>query len=505
MDEKQYFLNVNFPFKGFKDHEAKIPQWQKATKDILDKINSQNMGLVAETGSGKTIVAFYCIEALKKRTLFLTPTKILSRQHHDFYQQVTGKNDSQVIVGDNPVKKRNWKDTEKNLVFATPHVFLADSKKSLVDFSDFDLVIIDECHKASKKYPYVEIAQRFAFSNKQIITMSASPGKNQEAIAKISKNLNIKDWQQAEINTPEKSNAPIFIPLNKDIMQINALMSKLKQDNILEIKHLANYESLLKKSEIEKIDDFIPMSLFNKIKEKSDKISSANFYQAKMILAKYYKISHLESLVLTESYYNFLMYIEKLKKQNTKSGNYLLASKQIKELIKITKEILHKHPKVIELLEILKKEKAKNNQGLIFFSNKEVASYIEKFLSLNGLKSACLFGGQGKSTKKQQAVIKAVKDKEIDFVLATSVVEEGLSVPSFDFVINYSLPNTPVSQTQRAGRTGRFNKGLVYYLIMEIESEKIKFYSNFSSLNKMDRIIYNKKKDHYDPDQLSLF
>ncbi len=495
----------NFPFNGFINHQSKVPQWQNAAKEILKKINISNIGFVAQTGSGKTIVAFYCLSALKKRTLFLAPTRILCRQHHKFYKQVTDKNDSRVIVGDDSIKSRNWRNLDDNLVFATPHVFLADRKKSLVDISDFDLLIIDECHKASKNYPYVEIAQRFNALNKRIITMSASPGKNKEVIELISNNLKVGKWQKSEIETPKKTNVPIFIPLNLQLLEAKSLIDELKRINIVEIKNLSSFETLLKKSEIDEIKDFIPMSLYQKISQKSEKISGENFYLAKMILAKYLKITHLEGLILTESYYNFLKYLEKLKKQNSKSGNQILLSKQIRKLTIIASSNLHKHPKVEKFLEVLKEEKAKNNQGLIFFSNKEVALYLEKLLKTQGLKSACLFGGQGRSTKKQQAVIKAVKEKEVDFVLATSVVEEGLNVPSFNFVLNYSLPTAPVSQLQRAGRTGRFNEGLVYYLIMEIDYEKIKFFSNFRSLKKMDEIVYKKNKGHYDPDQLSLF
>lgn len=504
MKEKQIKLE-NFPFSGFKNHQSKVPQWQKAAKEIISKIQERNIGFVAQTGSGKTIVAFYCLRSLKKRSLFLAPTRILCRQHHKFYKQVTGNNDARVIVGDDPIKARNWRDKENQIIFATPHVFLADRKKALVDVDDFDLLIVDECHKASKSYPYVEIAQRFNALNKRIITMSASPGKNKEVIEKISENLQVKEWQKSNIETPKKTNVPLFIPLNPCLLKAKNLISELKKENIYEIKYLAHIESLLNKSEIDEISDFIPMSLYQKISKKSNNISGENFYQAKMILAKYLKINHLENLILTESYYNFLQYLEKLEKQNSKSGNFILLSKQIKELIKLVKNQSDNHPKLMKLIEVLKNEKKQNNQGLIFFSNKEVALYVEKILKTENLRAACLFGGQGRSTKKQQAVIKAVKEKEVDFVLATSVVEEGLNVPNFNFVVNYSLPSAPVSQLQRAGRTGRFNEGLVYYLIMEISYEQIKFFSNFRSLKKMDEIVYKKKKDHYDPDQLSLF
>lgn len=504
MEEKPIILE-KFPFKDFTNHQAKINQWQEAAKEILKRINQKNLGFIAQTGSGKTIVAFYCIRHLRKRTLFLSPTKILCRQHQNLYEQVTGKNDSRVIVGDNPITKRNWQDKDNLIVFATPHVFLADFKKAKVDISNFDLLIIDECHKASKNYPYVEIAQRFNFPGKRIITMSASPGKNKEVIDKITKNLNVNEWQKSEIKTPQKTNVPIFIILNEVLLKAKTLISQLKNENIAEILKLALEQKIIKRKEVEKVDDFIPKSLYQKIESGSEKLIGSAYYHAKMILAKYYKISHLENLILAESYYNFLKYIIVLREQNLKSGNNILKSKEVRELIKIAEKEKHKHPKIEKFLEILTKEKARNNQGLIFFSNKEVASYLESYLNSKGFKTACLFGGQGKSTKKQQEIIKRVKEKKLDFVLATSVVEEGLNVPSFNFVLNYSLPNTPISQIQRAGRTGRFQAGLVYYLIMEIDYEKTKFFSNFISLKKMDNIIYQRKKDHYDPNQLSLF
>lgn len=79
----------DLPFYSFNDDE-KIKEWKKYALEVVAKLANGNVGLIADTGTGKTIMAFLVAEALGVRTLFVTPTVILTNQHASLYRNVVG-------------------------------------------------------------------------------------------------------------------------------------------------------------------------------------------------------------------------------------------------------------------------------------------------------------------------------------------------------------------------------------------------------------------------------
>jgi ERCC4-related helicase len=107
-----------------------------------------------------------------------------------------------------------------------------------------------------------------------------------------------------------------------------------------------------------------------------------------------------------------------------------------------------------------------------------------------GYKTGTLTGGANKSPKKQAQVIEDFSKQKIKIIFATSVVEEGLSLPDIDAVIHYNQPLTEISRLQKGGRTGRFHEGLIIFMIMNIPYENALYYATLARLKKMKNIFY---------------
>ena len=76
-------------------------------------------------------------------------------------------------------------------------------------------------------------------------------------------------------------------------------------------------------------------------------------------------------------------------------------------------------------------------------------------------------GKKGLKPKQQIEVLDKFREGEYNVLVATSVAEEGLDIPSADLVIFYEPVGSEISTIQRRGRTGRHREGEVMVLVAE--------------------------------------
>ena len=69
------------------------------------------------------------------------------------------------------------------------------------------------------------------------------------------------------------------------------------------------------------------------------------------------------------------------------------------------------------------------------------------------------------SQKEQHALLEKFRAKGFDVLVATSVAEEGLDIPSVDLVVFYEPVPSEIRLIQRRGRTGRAHAGSVIILV----------------------------------------
>lgn len=507
---------ADLSFHDFQDLE-KVESWKRCALEIIEALNKGNVGLVADTGTGKTIMALLVFEALGLKTLFVAPTVILVEQHAQLYKKLSNKG-AEVIVG--PKKRRNWFASQ--LTIATPHVFQVESQKRLIDVSHFDLIIIDEMHKGRGKYPYTELAQSInELAGKKIMALSASPGPTPEAVEIIKSTYQINKWITANIEMPDKRHRLYRCEINDNLKLLENILKDMLQETIEKINTFSpklprkefGKEILVKTPLIASDKILLNQSELNSLDQKIKNLSGPNKYAAISLQAKYYKLIHSYRLVMTEGYHSFLSYSSVIASGKTKADASLRKETAWQTLVALSQKILKQkedHPKEEALMDIIGEARGKNQQLLVFLNNKTTASYLAAKTNELGYKAATLFGGRGKSEKRNQQVIEDFNENKVQIIFATSVVEEGLSLPDINVVVHYSQAPTEISRLQRSGRTGRFAQGNVYFVIMNIAYETGLYYAILNKVKNMEVIFYPRKKDSRgkkrggDPNQLSF-
>src|SRR3989344_851693 len=184
-----------FPFEGFGEKELLRREfWEKvATYVLVLEAQGEKVGLVLETGGGKTIIALLvALVQAGDRILFLTPQRFLTGQHTVLLKKMTGAGiQSRIISGEIPFKNRVWDDATDSVIFATPQVVESALRSYPILLSRFGRIIFDEFHKARGEYSYVPIAHRAVPLKIKILALSASPGTTKEEIESVTKNSGV--------------------------------------------------------------------------------------------------------------------------------------------------------------------------------------------------------------------------------------------------------------------------------------------------------------------------
>lgn len=109
-----------------------------------------------------------------------------------------------------------------------------------------------------------------------------------------------------------------------------------------------------------------------------------------------------------------------------------------------------------------------NQNGIVFCNFKDTISRISDFLTENGIKHGCFYGGM-EQKERERALIK-FRNGSYQILLATDLAARGIDVPEISFIIHYHLPIRSQEFTHRNGRTARMNtNGTAYILAWEEE------------------------------------
>ncbi|MEM3543232.1 MAG: helicase-related protein [archaeon] len=454
---------------------------RKYQMNILELIKGKNSLVILPTGLGKTaIAALVASTVLPKKVLVVAPTRPLSVQHYEFFKKVMDLPEDQIclLTGKTNKKERVRIWGNAKIICATPQTVINDFNKKIADFSDFELLVVDECHRATKKYAYVPIIKNFPG---KVLGLTASPSYSLETIVK---NLGA---EKIEIYTEDHPDVAPYV-FAKEIKKIQVnLPEKYKEIS-------------------EKIKEIIKR-IWEKFGEMNVKISKRRRdileYQKWAIENKFYPGIVLSS-ALIKAYYSldmlesqgvdaFLSYTSKLINDQSKSSKFLVKL-GLKNAYEMAKD-MEKHPKYKALLEILEKERGK--QGIIFAQYRDTVEKIVDFLSghVRAVKFVGQAGEDGLSQKEQQEIISDFKAGKHDVLCATSVAEEGLDIPSVDYVVFFEPVPSDIRKIQREGRTGRHKIGKIYVLMAKKTIDEANFWSSRAKYKKMLSKVKEFKKE----------
>jgi len=492
-------------------------------KSIFNSSKQSNCLVILPTGLGKTKTAILLsLHRLSlypnSKILFLTPTKPLANQIAKEFLNSTSVKEVEILTGSiSPAKRKElW---QKSKIFvSTPQGCANDIMNKQIDLKEVSCLIFDEAHRAVGDYDYVWIAKQYMQQGDypRIMALTASPGSDKKKIKEICNNLFIDKIEARTNKDPdvisyiqELKIEGIVVSLPKEFKKIQDYLKNQYKTKLQDLKHLGligPHQTLISKSQLLTLQKYIQSKIFRGQKE-------PRFWRGISLTSQAIKTQHALEMLETQGIQPLNKYLKTIfdsaKTTKIKANKELSRNADIKAAYNLSNKLIEKniqHPKLIKLIEIIKKE-INNKKIIIFNQYRGSASLLEKELNKIPGVNAKLFVGQlkkegtGLSQKEQTEIIKNFEGKKHNILISTSIGEEGLDIPQVDIVIFYEPVPSAIRSIQRRGRTARLKKGKVIVLITKdtrdeayhwtaVHKEK-RMYKTIEDLNK--KITFEQK------------
>jgi Fanconi anemia group M protein len=484
---------------------------------IAEEAKRDSLMVVLPTGLGKTTIALLVIlDRLKKgKILFLAPTRPLVEQHSSFLKEVLSIDASgiQTFTGTVLAERRTKLWEAAQIIVSTPQIIENDLLSNRIALSDVALVIFDECHRAVGNYSYVYIAEKYVEQAKEplVLGMTASPGSAKEKIKEICTSLGVT---KVESRTEYDHDVAPYV-FKKDFewraVEVPVELRKLKRiledvlaERIGELQKLGFIRMKKRSVEISKTE---LLELRNVIAAQLATQKHADLYKALSLQAEVLKVKHAIDLIETQGVFALKRYFERLRnealsKEGSKAAKRLLKDDKFVEAMSSAASYEGEHPKLKALIEILQAEIRGNpNLRIIVFTNyRDTAEMIIAALhALNaeqeGLRPVKFIGqaskaeDKGLKQKEQVEILNKFKEGVYNVLIATSVAEEGLDIPSTDLVLFYEPIPSAIRSIQRKGRTARKRVGKVIVLIAKGTKDEAYYWLSRSKEREMRKRI----------------
>ncbi len=329
--------------------------------------------------------------------------------------------------------------------------------------------------------------------NIQVVGLTASPGGRSDRIKALIESLRI-DNIEVRISTDEDV-AQYVMPKHMHIINVE---NSERIKNIAELLKPIIEESLLSLNRMGltnfKRFENLPKGRLIEIGSEISKIEARNYkFGAMFSYIKLLNLVHAYDLVVTEGLYAFNSYFVGLANREKKSraienilnnGNVIIARRLSEEGIKLGEE----HPKVFALFEILKGYSGKS--AIVFAQYRSTIKMLVEMLTKHGFNAMPFVGKkEGVTQAQQKQVINDFEARKFDILVASSIGEEGLDIPSVDLVIFYEPVPNEIRNIQRRGRTGRFRAGDIFILVANGTKDEVYLMISRQREKKMLEII----------------
>jgi ERCC4-related helicase len=483
------------PCSVYIDHDFIVKnaiEFREYQVNIADASRDKNTLVVLPTGLGKTVIALFLIakklREKQSKILFLAPTKPLVMQHATFLQEFLLIPDEEVVVftGEVTPEKRKQSWDSSRIIVSTPQVIENDLLTGRISLKDVSLLVFDEAHHATGNYAYVFINEQYIaqYPHPHILGITASPGNDLERILLICKNLSIEHVEIRTKQDPDvkpyvhdvsftwrKISVPADFSYAIQLMQ-NALLIRLKSLKELDFIPDASV-STITKTKLLDAQKKIQLEIRSRINPPSVLFAAAATQSEALKL--YYAIEILQTQgVQSVRQYFQRMQLEARSKSGSKSSKHLMDDPVVLEAIAYVKSLSIEHPKLDAVEEIVVKQLESNpaSRIIVFTHYRDTSKMVEERLQSNPLIKPIRFIGQGGKlndkglTQKQQAeIVEKFRQGVYNVLIATSVAEEGLDIPSTELVVFYEPIPSEIRNIQRRGRTARKMSGKVVILI----------------------------------------
>jgi len=468
--------------------------------------------VVLPTGLGKTIISLLVLVSRleKGKILFLSPTKPLVEQHASFLKEILLLPAEEIVMftGSTPPSRRSLLWHTARIVVSTPQVIENDLLSKRVSLAEISHITFDEAHRAVGNYAYTYIAEKYFQQAKEplVLGITASPGSEADKIQEVCENLHISKVEVRTETDPDVK--PYIFP--KDIewksvqvpVEIKGLgvsMERVLTDRLHKLSQLGfipTNQKRLTKREL--------LDLQARLQSKLRGFPDQKAFQGISLLAEVFKVSHAIEIAETQGMAALAKYFERLGNEarsrgGSKAAKRLMEDPNMRLALRLHAEC-REHPKINLVKETVSQQlKANKDSKVIVFTNyRDTAELVVDSLnSVEGVKAVRFVGQQSKYkdsglTQRQQVdILQKFRDGEYNTLVATSVAEEGLDIPSTDLVLFYEPVPSEIRSIQRKGRTGRRHAGRVVVLVARGTKDEAYYWSSNHREKRMFREIKN--------------
>ncbi|MGB4052167.1 MAG: DEAD/DEAH box helicase [Methanoculleus sp.] len=460
-----------------------------------------NTMVVLPTGLGKTAVALLVaasrLYSHPGKVLMLAPTKPLVEQHLRFFKQFIlfqeesepQESDFAIFTGNTPPARRTAAWEACRICFATPQVIKNDCLAGRYSLDDVVLLVVDECHRAVGNYAYVFLARHYctSASNPLLLAMTASPGGDQEKVQEVCNNLHIEAIE-ARVETDEDVRPYIH---EREVQYIDVYLPEGLQAALLTLRGLVGSRL----TELMKLNFQVPKP--EKLSIKSLNRLNAQIQQriqerdpsafvAASLHAECMKLRHAISLTETQGSEALKLYLDRLNAEGASSSGSKASKRLVSDPVyqNLVKETRHwdeeLHPKVAITCELVRTQLAAHPdiRIIVFATYRDTVQTLVNALSASGITCERFVGQASRDTergltqKEQIEILDRFREGGLRCLVATSVGEEGLDIPSTDMVIFYEAVPSEIRSIQRKGRTGRSGSGTIVVLVTKGTSDE---------------------------------
>ncbi|KAL8663927.1 MAG: hypothetical protein Q9202_003476 [Teloschistes flavicans] len=493
-----------------------------------------NNTLVAlPTGLGKTFIAATVMLNWFRWTkdaqlVFVAPTKPLVSQQIKACFEIAGipRSMTTMLTGATPpgIRAEEWRS--KRVFFMTPQTIVNDLKTGICDPKRLVLLVVDEAHRATGGYAYVEVVQFLRRFNQsfRVLALTATPGASIESVQEVIDGLGIS---RIEIRTEESMDIRDFVHARKvktklldnsdEMVMIMDLFAKALQPLVDKLCTMNAYWGR------------DPMTLTpygcNQARTRwmaSDAGRKANFGVKNMVNTIFSLLASLAHGIellkfhgIGPFYHKVLAFRNETRDAGNKGSKY---RRQIDEdenfqrmmsrmQLWINNADFIGHPKLEYLQEVVLNHFLDAGEGrgatapsgtriMVFAHYRDSAEEIVRVLKRNDpmvrprvfVGQANSKGSDGMDQKTQLDVIQKFQSGIYNTLVATSIGEEGLDIGEIDLIVCFDASASPIRMLQRMGRTGRKRAGNIVVTLMKGKEE-----SNFI-----------KAKDNYEKMQIEI-
>ena len=477
-----------------------------------------NLLVALPTGLGKTFIAATIMLNWYRWTkdaqiVFVAPTKPLVAQQVDACFHIAGIpwSDTTMLTGEISAGIRAEEWEKKRVFFMTPQTLINDLKKGSADPKKIVLLVVDEAHRATGGYAYVEVVKFIKRFNEsfRVLALTATPGGDIEAVQKVIDGLDIA---RVEIRTEQSLDIRDYVhhrQVEKLVFQNSEEMIMLMDLYSKAVQPVLNIV-IGKTSYWQK--DPVALTPYGCTKALTQWMNSDAARRAnpglkgmvRSVFANLASLSHNMELLKYHGitpFYNGLLNFQRETETRSKSTyrKQIIDSEDFKKMMCRLKTWTANsdflgHPKLEALRRVILNHLLDAGEGtsastiqpmecqtriMVFAHFRDSAEDIARILMKDSpmirphvfVGQASAKNSEGMTQKKQLAVIQDFKAGTINTLIATSIGEEGLDIGEVDLIVCYDSKSSPLRMLQRMGRTGRKRAGKVVLFQMEGKEE----------------------------------